>query len=349
MTLDAVLALQLDGFRLDMEIAAEAGTVTAVLGPNGAGKSTVVNCLAGLLAVEKGHIRLDGQTLDDATTATFVPPEHRRVGVVFQDYLLFPHLTALQNVAFGLRSRGSDKPRARQVAAEWLDRVGVHEVADAKPRALSGGQAQRVALARALAIEPQLLLLDEPLAALDARTRVEIRRELGAHLASFTGTTLLITHDPLDALALADEVIILDEGVVTQAGKIAEISAHPRSSYVADLIGTNLYRGTAVGMQLDINGTLLTIADPAAGPVFATIPPRAVALHSSPPGGSPRNHWEAEIAHLELVGDRLRVHTSGPIDMVAEVTPAAAAELGLHESAAVWVAVKATEIDVYPA
>jgi molybdate transport system ATP-binding protein len=349
MTLDAVLALRRHDFRLDVQLAAEAGTVTAVLGPNGAGKSTVVNCLAGLLAVEQGYIRVDGDTLDDAATAEFVAPEHRRVGVVFQDYLLFPHLTALQNVAFGLRARGSGKARARQVAAEWLDRVGVDGVSDAKPRALSGGQAQRVALARALAIEPRLLLLDEPLAALDARTRVEVRRELGRHLASFTGTTVLITHDPLDALALADEVIILDEGVVTQSGPIADISAHPRSAYVADLIGTNLYRGTATGTQLDIDGTMLTIADPATGSVFATIPPRAVALHANPPGGSPRNHWEAEIAHLELVGDRLRVHTRGPIDMVAEVTPAAVAELGLHESATVWIAVKATEIDVYPA
>ena len=196
--------------------------------------------------------------------------------------------------------------------------------ADAKPRALSGGQAQRVALARALATDPAALLLDEPLAALDAGTRVEVRRDLRRYLADFAGPTVLVTHDPVDALALADHVAILEAGRLTQAGTIAEVTTRPRSRYVADLIGTNLIHGTASGTTITTeSGATLTTAEPHDGAVFATIAPAAVALHRREPEGSPRNRWHTSVEHLDLLGDRVRVRLAPPLDLVAEITPAA--------------------------
>lgn len=362
MTLDAHLDLQLGDLRLDVILTADDRSVIAVLGPNGAGKTTLLRSLAGLIALDAGHIRLDDRVLDDPSTDTFEVPECRRVGVVFQDYLLFPHLSALDNVAFGPRSRGATKADARRIAAEWLDRVGLTgstssagsaesaapaNAADAKPRQLSGGQAQRVALARALATDPRLLLLDEPLAALDAGTRIDVRRDLRRHLNDFTGVTILVTHDPLDALALADHVVILEDGRIVQSGKIADVTRRPRSAYVARLIGTNLLHGHADGHTIDTGDATLTIADPHHGPVFATIAPNAVAVHIRPPDGSPRNHWPARVSSIDLLGDRIRVGVTGPPDLTAEITAAAATELQLKEGDNIWVAIKATEIDVY--
>ena len=199
-------------FRLDVELTTKSGETVAVLGPNGSGKTTLFRCLAGLLPIDGGRIELDGEPLDDPAHDVFVRPERRPVAVVFQDYLLFPNLTALENVAFGLRARGVAKAEARARATAWLERVGLADHAHHRPRALSGGQAQRVALARALATEPRLLLLDEPLAALDAGTRGDVRRDLRRHLATFDGVRLLVTHDPVDAYALADRVVILEAG-----------------------------------------------------------------------------------------------------------------------------------------
>jgi ABC-type sulfate/molybdate transport systems ATPase subunit len=185
--------------------------------------------LAGLLPIDRGRIVIDGVTVDDPSAHEYVVPERRSVGVVFQDYLLFPHLSVRENVAFGLRSRGTSRSVARQRADEWLARVGLGEYAGSKPGSLSGGQAQRVALARALAPEPRLLLLDEPLAALDIGIRTELRRDLRGHLASFSGARILVTHELLDAVALADRIIVLEQGRVAQVGPIAEIAARPRS------------------------------------------------------------------------------------------------------------------------
>ncbi len=348
MSLDAHLELRIGTLDLDVELQAETGETVAVLGPNGAGKTTALRALAGLAPLDAGYIRLAGETLDDGATIN-VAPERRSVGVVFQDYLLFPHLSALDNVAFGLRSRGHSRSDAHRAAHLALARVGLDEVADAKPRALSGGQTQRVALARALATEPALLLLDEPLAALDQRARATVRRELRQQLSAVPGVRILVTHDPFDAAALADRLVIVEGGRVVQTGSFAEISARPRSTYVAELVGVNLLRGTAVGTRVDLDaGGALVVATATSGAVSTVFHPRAVSLHAGEPSGSPRNVMAARVVGIERLGDRVRVQVAGPVPLVAEVTPAALAELALVEGSPVWAALKATDITVFP-
>jgi molybdate transport system ATP-binding protein len=220
----------------------------------------------------------------------------------------------------------------------------------ARPRALSGGQAQRVALARALATDPRLLLLDEPTAALDAGAKVELRREIRRHLATFAGTRLLVTHDPLEAATLADRLVVLEAGRVVQSGTPFEVSERPRSQYVAELVGINLLRGTADGYRVVlVSGGSLVVATQARGEVFAVVHPRAVALHAREPEGSPRNVWHEKVVSLDLEGSRVRVRLDGEVPLVSEVTPAAVADLGLAEGEPVWASVKATEVNVYPA
>jgi molybdate transport system ATP-binding protein len=316
----------------------------ALLGPNGAGKTTALRALAGLIALDGGHIKLAGERIDG------IPPEHRHIGVVFQDYLLFPHLSALENVAFGPRCRGVPRADARSRAAGLLDRVGLGEHARKKPRQLSGGQAQRVALARALATEPHLLLLDEPLAALDARTRLDTRAHLRGHLAGHAGPTVLVTHDPLDAMMLADRLIIIEDGRVVQTGDAATITSRPRTDYVARLVGLNLYRGRAEGDAVRVTDDFALItAVPQQGEVFVAFPPSAVALHAKRPEGSPRNTWPATVSAVSRHGDALRIELTGPIAVAADVTPAAAVQLELEPGREVWASLKATEGLSYPA
>ncbi len=348
--LDAHLVVVRGDFRLDVALTVAAGEVVALLGPNGAGKTTALRALAGLLPLTAGHITLDGDTLDDPDRRMWTPTERRHIGVVFQDYLLFPHLTALDNVAFGPRSHGLSRHSARSQAATWLGRVGLAEYARVKPRQLSGGQAQRVALARALAVDPALLLLDEPLAALDARTRLDTRAELQRHLGEHPGATLLVTHDPLDALVLADRLVIVEDGRIVQEGDAATITAQPRTDYVARLVGLNLYRGRASGHTVHIGHEFaLTVADATDGEVFVAFPPTALALHARRPDGSPRNTWPATIVDIQRHGDNLRVQLAGPITAAADITPAAASHLRLAPGQEVWAAMKAVETRTYPA
>jgi molybdate transport system ATP-binding protein len=349
MSLEAHVELTLGQLHLEVDLAAATGELLVLLGPNGAGKTTLLRALAGLVPLDAGRVELDGVVLEDTGARAVVATERRPIGFVFQDYLLFPHLSALENVAFGLRARGVPRTQARQRAAAWLERVGLADHARSRPRALSGGQAQRVALARAMAGDPRLLLLDEPLAALDAAARSEVRRDLRRHLASFDGTRLLVTHDPLEAMTLADRLVILEQGRVTQTGAPAQVSAQPRSRYVAELVGVNLYRGHAAGHTIQLaGGATLVTADDHHGEVFAAVHPHAVALHRRAPEGTPRNVWAGSAETLEAAGNRIRVRVSGPVPIVAEVTPAAAAELRLGDGGPVWVAVKATEVTAYP-
>ncbi|MFF5160278.1 ABC transporter ATP-binding protein [Streptomyces sp. NPDC000348] len=343
--LDARLVVDHGSFRLDVALTAAPGDVVALLGPNGAGKTTALRALAGLAPLSAGHLRLDG------TELRRTPPESRPVGVVFQDYLLFPHLTALDNVAFGPRCRGVGKAEARAQAAEWLDRMGLAGHAGARPRRLSGGQAQRVALARALATRPRLLLLDEPLAALDARTRLEVRAQLRRHLAAFEAVAVLVTHDPLDAMVLADRLVVVEQGRIVQEGTPSDIARHPRTEYIARLVGLNLYRGQADGHAVRLDaGPAVSTTEHLSGPAFVAFPPDAVTLHRDrPTGSSARNLWRCEVAGLETHGDRIRAELTGELALAADLTTVAAAELGLHPGATVWAAVKATQTHAYPA
>ncbi|MEV0590572.1 ABC transporter ATP-binding protein [Nonomuraea cavernae] len=343
MTLQARLVVTRPAFTLDIVLDVEPGEVVALLGPNGAGKTTALRALAGLTRMSGGQIGLRGRPLHT------LPAESRPIGMVFQDYLLFPHLNALDNVAFGPRCQGVPKAEARRAAAVLLERVGLADRAAAKPRQLSGGQAQRVALARALAVRPELLLLDEPLAALDAHTRLEVRAQLRRHLNDFDGVTVLVTHDPLDAMVLADRLIVIENGAIVQQGPPGEIARRPRTDYVARLVGLNLYRGLADGTQVKVEELPFSTAEPLDGPAFVAFPPAAVALYRSRPDGSPRNLWQARIDGIERHGDNVRVHLDGPISAFADITPAAVADLDLTPGQQIWASVKATETHAYPA
>ncbi|MFI6364273.1 ABC transporter ATP-binding protein [Nocardia sp. NPDC050630] len=349
MTLDAEIRVTRDKFELDIAVSVAPGEVVALLGPNGAGKTTALRALAGLTPLTEGSIRLDENTWD-APPKLFIPADRRAIGVVFQDYLLFAHMSAQDNVAFGLRARGHHRRAARDRAKYWLERVGLAEHLHAKPRALSGGQAQRVALARALATDPRLLLLDEPLAALDASTRLQVRSDLAHHLADYSGHTVLVTHDPLDAMVLADRLVIVENGSIIQEGLPSEVARRPRSDYVANLVGLNLYRGTAHGNAIDLDdGGTLTVAEPAEGAVHVAFAPSAVSLHLAQPAGSPRNTWPVTVVGLEQHANTTRVRLDGSPSVLADVTPATVADLRLQTGVSLWAAVKATEVHTYPA
>jgi molybdate transport system ATP-binding protein len=350
LSLTARLRVQRDAFTLDAQIAVAPGETVAVLGPNGSGKTTLLHALAGLVPLDAGRITLDGVVLDDVAAEIAVPTERRPVAVVFQDLLLFPHLTALENVAFGLRCRGRSRGDARRIAHGWLERVALGDRVQSRPAELSGGQAQRVALARALAVEPRLLLLDEPLAAVDLQARVQLRRDLRQHLAAFGGIRLLVTHDPLEAFALADRLIVLEHGRIVQTGTPVEVTTRPRSRWVADLAGVNLFRGHADGTRVRLDGGgELVVAEPLTGDVFAVLHPRAVTLLRARPEGSPRNVWRGRIGEIDVEGTVARVGIATIPAVVAEVTMAAVEGLGLASGEEVWVTVKATEIVLYPA
>jgi molybdate transport system ATP-binding protein len=349
--LDSRVQLRLGQLDLDVELVVEPGELVVLVGPNGAGKSTFLRAIAGLRSIDTGRIALDGQVLDDPAADRFVPARQRSIGIVFQERLLFDHMSVADNVAFGLRSRGTRRRDAQRAAMHWLERLGLEGLAGLRPTQLSGGQAQRVALGRALAFDPRLLLLDEPFAALDATTRVEVRRDLRRHLATLRVPRILVTHDPVDAITLADRIVVLEAGRVTQHGRPDDIRARPRSRYVADLIGVNLLRGTLAAGVIELAGQhcIAAVGHPGMkGPVTATIHPRAITLHSARPEGSARNVWATTIEDLDDEGDRIRVRVGAPVALVVEITDSARSELELQPGAPVWVSFKATEVAIQP-
>ncbi|WP_306327501.1 ABC transporter permease [Streptomyces venezuelae] len=338
------LSADVTGFTT-LALAAEPGTTIAVVGPNGAGKTTLLRALLGLTPRAHAELRLG----DEDVTA--LPPHRRRVAWVPQDGALFPHLPALANTAYGLRAQGVPRAEARREAQAWLDRLGVGHLGHRKPAQLSGGQAQRVALARALAARPRLLVLDEPLAALDQTTRAHVRHTLRAHLAGFGGVCLIVTHDPVEAVSLADRVLVLQDGRALQDATPAEVTRHPRSPWVARMLGRNAWPGTATadGLALDGGGTLVAAEPPPPGTAaLAIVAPEAVSLHREKPAGSPRNVWPGTVREITTSGSRLRVLVTSAEapDLVAEITPQSAAELGLADGVSVWTSVKATETTV---
>ncbi|MFE2284322.1 ABC transporter permease [Streptomyces sp. NPDC059443] len=327
----------------ELTLDAEPGTTIAVVGENGAGKTTLLRALLGLTPRAHAELRLGD------TDVTALPPHKRQVAWVPQDGALFPHLSALANTAYGLRARRVPRARARAEAQAWLDRLGVGHLAHRKPAQLSGGQAQRVALARALAARPRLLLLDEPLAALDQTTRAHVRHTLRTHLAGFGGVCLIVTHDPVEAVSLADRVLVLADGRTLQDAPPSEVTRHPRSPWVARMLGRNAWPGTASADGLALaGGGRLVVAEalPEGAQALAIIAPEAVSVHRDRPGGSPRNVWPGTVREITSVGSRLRVlvGSAQAPDLVAEITPEAAAELGIVDGAEVWTSVKATEV-----
>jgi molybdate transport system ATP-binding protein len=347
--LEADIQLRLSRLNLDTAFTVASGEVLALLGPNASGKSTTLRALVGLLPLAGGRVILDGTVLEDPAQHARVPPENRPIGLMFQDYLLFPHLSALENVAFGLRAKGMDKNAAREKASQTLTRLGLEGLTEAKPGSMSGGQQQRVAMARALVTDPKLLLLDEPLAALDVSTKTDVRRILREVLRESSAANVLVTHDLLDAVALGDRMIVIEDGAIVQTGTPAEVTARPRSGYVADLTGVNLLHGTARGTVLELDGGgQLIHAGPATGPALAVITPAAVAVSRQRPEGHQENTWPGHISAVDLMGDRVRVRINGTPAITAEVLPAAVDELKLDDGGDLWATVRPDAITVYP-
>jgi molybdate transport system ATP-binding protein len=337
---------------VDLTLAVEAGRTLALLGPNGAGKSTALASIAGLLRPTSGLITLDERTLfsgNDASGGEWVPPHSRGVALLAQEARLFPHLSVLDNVAFGPRSAGMPRGRARALAREWLAQVDAEEFADRRPAALSGGQAQRVAIARALATEPHLLLLDEPLSALDVESAPAIRKLLRRVLKD--RTTILVTHDILDAVLLADDVAVLESGSVVERGPTSRVLTRPTSGFAARIAGLNLVRGTAYGTTVSTAGGLRIegLPEEALGEgqaAVAVFSPSAVGIYREAPSGSPRNVVRGTVTDLEPHGHQVRVHTAY---LSADITPAALAELAIGPGDEVVFTIKASEVAVYAA
>jgi ABC-type sulfate/molybdate transport systems ATPase subunit len=342
-------AAQVREISADFSVAAQ--ETVALLGPNGAGKSTILNVIAGLIRPDSGAVTLAGQDLGRFT------PHDRGIALLAQDPLLFPHLSALDNVAFGLRARRVHRQAALDTAHEWLQQVGADRLADRRPDALSGGQAQRVAIARALATTPKIMLLDEPMAALDVNARPEIRQLLGRILKE--RTAIIVTHDALDALLLADRVIVLEDGQVVEQGPTSEVLTHPRSQFAAQIAGLNLISGVwrdgdLTHGHLNIHGLTPEGAPATGAQTIAVFAPSAVAVYAEPPHGSPRNVLPATVTELEPRGQRVLARTMldtgavGVVGVAAEITPAAAIDLGLTAGTRVYLSVKATEVRIYP-
>lgn len=332
-----------------------AGEVLAILGANGAGKSTTASIIAGLLTADQAMVRVGSRMLTDTARRISVPIHDRRVGVLLQDPLLFPHMSAIGNVVFAARGQPDARPRARR----WLERVGAAELADRKPAELSGGEAQRVALARALAAEPEVLLLDEPLAGLDVAAAASMRAVLRQLLTGNSRATVLITHDLLDVLALADRVVVLEAGRIAETGRVAEVLAAPRSRFGALIAGVNLVRGALVGPGVlgDPTGqnwhgiTAATL--PAGQDAVAVFSPASVAVFRDGPQGSPRNSVGVRVAGLEVSGGTVRVRAAEQADgtpgLAADVTPEAVADLRVTVGDQVWFTVKTQEVSLHAA
>lgn len=351
MSLRAEISASRGTFAVRAAIAAQEGETLALLGPNGAGKTTAVLALAGL-ADNRGTIELDGARIDS------LPPERRPLGVAFQGGALFPHLSALANVAFPLRARGVGRRDADRQASDTLSRLAPGVRHDARPRTLSGGEAQRVALARAIVHRPRLLLLDEPSSGLDVAGRADLRPVLIDTLASFPGVRVLVTHDPVEAMTLADHVVILEEGRVTQAGTFDDVRRTPKSRYAAELAGVNLFTGRleplggGAGRLVTADGDVVVgwpddLPRSTTEDVTGTLRPSDVVVHGTAPGPiSARNVWRGVIEDLAIYGERVRVRIGSRPPLVAEVTAGSVRELGLVRGSEIWASFKAVEVEL---
>ncbi len=347
---------RLDSRAVDVELSLDDGDVLAVLGANGAGKSTVLSLIAGLLRPDSGRITLGEDVVTDTEAGVFVRPHARGVAMLAQQALLFPHMSVAANVAYGPRCRGLGRAHARSVAHQWLQTVDAADLADRRPAQLSGGQAQRVAIARALAAEPQVLLLDEPMAALDVTAAPAVRRVLRSVLRDGGRTAVMVTHDLLDALGVANKVIVIDGGRIVERGSVRDVLTTPRSEFAARIAGVNLISGV-----VRTPGTLTTAwgaevvgvgeVEPGSAAV-ALFHPSAVSVHPDHPHGSPRNVVPVTITEMDLIGGSVRVRGAdqpdGGTGLAADVTVAAATDLDLAPGRRAYFAVKAHEVQLLP-
>jgi molybdate transport system ATP-binding protein len=352
--LEILAARRRGGFALSLELSLRRGETTVLVGESGAGKTTLLRLVAGLVEPDEGRIALDGQVWADTTAAVVLPAWRRSVGYVFQDYALFPHLSVSDNVGFGLRAAGGGRRESAERVRALLERLGIADLGGRRIAKLSGGQQQRVALARALVLDPDVLLLDEPLSALDLRTRRGIRGELRRLLRALPCCTLYVTHNPVEAMFFGERLVVLERGRVTQSGTRDDLLRHPRSAYVAELVGTNLLYGaperagvTEVRTGL---GSIMVGAEAAEGEVFATVSPREITLYRERPEASAQNLFTGPI--VELVpeppgGERVRVALGTTPPLVAEVTREAVAALELREGMVVHAGFKATGVRTY--
>jgi molybdate transport system ATP-binding protein len=357
MSLEVDVRVRRDAFELDASLRARPDETIALLGPNGAGKSTFVSVLAGLVPPDDGRVTLDESTLDDVATGVHVEPEERSLGVVFQDLLLFPHLSARENVAFPLRASGVRRAEALERANALLHDLGIGDRAAAHPRELSGGGAQRVALARALIRRPRMLLLDEPLTSLDVTARGRARTLLSETLGRFAGVRILVTHDPVEAMTLADRIVVLEAGRVSQSGTPDEVRAAPRTPYAAELVGVNLFEGRldplddGAGRLATPDGAVIVVwpvdrpRTPADG-ILAIVRPSDVEIHLERPAGSARNVVRGTVASISVEGDRARIRADASPPLVADVTLGSIKRLGLETGSGVWLSFKAVEVIV---
>jgi len=357
--LSASLAARAGSLELDAALTAEPGRPVALIGANAAGKTTLLRCLAGLHRPDRGRIEVDGEVWFDSDRRVDRPPHRRAAGVVPQQGVLFPHLDVEENVAYGLRAARVPTSEARRRTADALERHGLTGLAHRRTGALSGGERQRVALARATVLDPALLLLDEPLSALDAASRAQVRADLRELLRERRAATVLVTHDARDALELAAHAVVLEEGRVVQEGAPAELAQRPRSAPVAALMGQNWLPGTAAGRDGEVwtvaagDLRVAAVADaeepPALGqPAYVLLDPRDVTLHREHPDGtSARNVVHARVRSVVEAGGPLRVTLDTAPPLVAEITAGAAAELGVTAGAPVWASFKATAARVF--
>ena len=346
------------GFEIELSI--DEGDVLAVVGPNGAGKSTLLQLIAGALQPTSGAVLLRGSLLSGEHNGrrAHLPPHRRRFSYVEQRALLFPHMSVLDNAAFGPRARGVSRAEARDRAVRELTATGLADLAERRPAQLSGGQAQRVSIARALAIDPEVILLDEPFAALDVSVTPALRILLRERLSAWRQTAIIVTHDLLDVVSLANRLLVLEDGRAAALGPTEELLAAPRTQFLADFVGVNLLVGRAATekeMLLDGDcGTLTGVGDLVSGQrARAIVPPQAVSLHLSQPSGSPRNALRGCVAHLEsrgpVVAVTIALGPAGSQRLRADLTPGAVAELALVPGTPVWAAMKATQVSLYPA
>jgi molybdate transport system ATP-binding protein len=376
--LDVSLDTHLNTFHLALDFCAEIGKTTVLLGESGAGKTTVLRFLAGLLHPQKGHILLNGCVYYDSERHIAVAPQKRPFGYVFQDYVLFPHLSVFENVAFGLHAQHLPRQVIRRRVGTVLEQVHLVGLEQHRPAQLSGGQQQRVAIARTLALQPQLLLLDEPLAALDVQTRREVRQQLRLIIAEAGITTIMVTHQYLEALLFGQQILVLDHGSMIQQGGLHDLRDAPRSAYVAELVGTNFFCGHLVGYETHTTGIIQLPSESVddgrieiiatlrersmAGSVpgigdeaYVIVHPQSITLHHTPPEGSARNVFCGKIIHLLFPGGKEgHVRVSIQLDnacsatpLIAEITQTSATRMELQEGQRVYATFKATEASAY--